>query len=162
MRRGLIGTWDYVCATMSVGLWCAGVEHRDSSPRLRWRSCGLVLMDWERWRTSVRFYAHSCEDVAEWAVLPARSRIGGTCVQDMGDTHMARYSGRFGGWASKPPCATDDMVLLSSGPKTRWWLFRRESVATCCVIAKVVSRWSNFVWSAWSSDRKPRSWIDSM
>jgi hypothetical protein len=28
---------------------------------------------------------HSCEDVVEWAVLPARSRTGGTHVQDVGD-----------------------------------------------------------------------------
>jgi hypothetical protein len=38
---------------MSVGLWCAGVEHRDSGRWQRWRSCGFVLMDRERWSTSV-------------------------------------------------------------------------------------------------------------
>jgi hypothetical protein len=32
---------------------------------------------------------HSHEDVAEWAVLPAQSRTGGTRVQDMGDARGA-------------------------------------------------------------------------
>jgi hypothetical protein len=30
---------------------------------------------------------HLHEDVAEWAVLPARSRTGGTCVQDVKDAY---------------------------------------------------------------------------
>jgi hypothetical protein len=32
----------------------------------------------------------------EWAMLPTRSRTGGTCVQDMGDEHVVRYSQWFG------------------------------------------------------------------
>jgi hypothetical protein len=51
---GLTRVWDYVCATMSVGLWCACLEHRDDGRKLRWRSCALVLMDRERWRASAR------------------------------------------------------------------------------------------------------------
>jgi hypothetical protein len=42
------------CATMSIGLWCAGVEHRDGGRRRRRRSCGFEPMDQERWSTSTR------------------------------------------------------------------------------------------------------------
>jgi hypothetical protein len=40
---------------------------------------------------------HSSEDVMERVVLPARSRTGGTRVQDVGDTHAVHYSWWFGG-----------------------------------------------------------------
>jgi hypothetical protein len=39
---------------MSVGLWCASVEHRDGGRRRRWSSCGFVPMDREWRRTSAR------------------------------------------------------------------------------------------------------------
>jgi hypothetical protein len=48
----LTRVWDYACATMLASLWCADVEHRDGGQRRRWRSCGFVSMDQERWRTS--------------------------------------------------------------------------------------------------------------
>jgi hypothetical protein len=61
-------------------------------------------------------------------------------------------------------------VLLSLGLKTRWLRFKREPMIVRGVTSKDVLRRSNFVWSVWSSDRKPRfwsilpiaKWIDSM
>ena len=50
---GLTRVWDYASATMSVSLWCASMEHIYGDRRLRWRSCGLMLMGRERLRASV-------------------------------------------------------------------------------------------------------------
>jgi hypothetical protein len=36
------------CATMSLGSWCAGVEHRYGGRQRRWRSCGFVPMNRRR------------------------------------------------------------------------------------------------------------------
>jgi hypothetical protein len=47
--------------------------------------------------------------------------------------------------------------LLSLGLKTRWRLFQREPVAARGIITKGASWQSNFVRSAWPSDKKLRS-----
>jgi hypothetical protein len=85
----------------------------------------------------------------EWAVLSAPSRTGGTRVQDVRactrcDTH--------GGLVIEPQNhpALRMEGFGEFGPK--------NSVAACGVIAKRASRQCNFVWSAWPSYRKPRSW----
>jgi hypothetical protein len=46
----------------------------------------------------------------------------------------------------------------SLGLKTRRRLLWREPVAARSITPKGASRRSNFVWSTWSSDQKPRSW----
>jgi hypothetical protein len=80
---------------------------------------------------------HSREDVAERTMLSARSRTGGTRVQDVGYTHARGAILTAVWWLSlkKPPCATDDGFLLSLGLKNlrRWFL--RELVVACGVTA---------------------------
>jgi hypothetical protein len=105
---------------MSVSLWCAGVEHRDGGWQLRWRSCGLVLMDRERWRASVGSWlmdqsgwwpaavadtwdTHSRKDVVEWTVLLAWLRIGETRVWSCRISTRCSAHRRFGGLGLNHP-----------------------------------------------------------
>jgi hypothetical protein len=60
----------------------------------------------------------SREDMVERAVLPARSRTGGTSVQDMEDAPAVRYSRRIGGLGLKTTKRYALWVLLSLGLKT--------------------------------------------
>jgi hypothetical protein len=116
---GLTRMWEYACATMSIDLWCGGVEHGDGGRRLSWRSCGLLLMDREGWRTNVRSWPMDrsgwVTSRGGWHLGHAVARVCGravcvvgaieywrdTCLGH-GDTHVVRYSQRFGGWSSKP------------------------------------------------------------
>jgi hypothetical protein len=59
---------------------------------------------------------HGHEDVVEWIMSSARSRTGGTHVQDVGDVHVVCYSWLFQ-WLSFK--TTQLLVLLSLGLKTR-------------------------------------------
>jgi hypothetical protein len=75
-------------------------------------------------------------------------------------------------WGMRTRCDThDDLVVepqnhpalwmavfVELDLKTRRRWFRREPVAARGGTTKGASKRSNFVWSAWSSDRKPRSW----
>jgi hypothetical protein len=162
---------------MSDGLWCAGVEHSDDGRRLRWRSCGLVLMDREQWTTSARFCLmdRSSRLITRGgchlghAVTWGCGRVNHVAgvVEDWGDTCPGR--GGLKVWASKPPNALR-MGDWRLDLKTRRWQFQWESVATRGIIAKGASRRSNFMWSAWPLDQKPRNlsispsveWIGSM
>jgi hypothetical protein len=108
---------------MSIGLWCAGVEHRDGGPRLRWRSCGLVLMDREQWRMSVgswlTYRSRGVTSRGGWQLVHiiARGHGGVDCVagmfKDWWDTRLyvgmrTRCDTHVGlvVYASKPPSTT--------------------------------------------------------
>jgi hypothetical protein len=121
---------------MSVGLWCAGVEHRDDDQRLRW-SCGLVLMDRERWRASVVSWLTDrnsrVTNRGSWHVghTLAWGRGGVDRVVDVvedswntrlvvDDTHAVRYSRGFDGMGLKTTQYYRWQVLLSLGLKTLW------------------------------------------
>jgi hypothetical protein len=111
---------SYMCATMSLGcLWCAGVEHRYSGRRWKWRSCRFMVMDREWWMTSAvtwpRDQCHRVTSRGGWhlghALTWGRGGAGlvASIVEDWGDTclgrggrtHTVRYSLWFGGWSSK-------------------------------------------------------------
>jgi hypothetical protein len=160
---------------MSVYLWCVGVEYRYGGRRPRWRSCRFVQMDQEWWRTSngtwLRDRSHWVTRRGGWHLGHTRAQghggVGrvadvvedcGTHVQDVGDMHMVRYSWHFGSWSSKTTLHCGWRVLLSLGLKTRRWRFERESLVARDITTKCASRQSNFVWSTWPSDWKPRSW----
>jgi hypothetical protein len=116
---------------MSLGLWCAGVEHRYSGRRWRWRSNGFMPMDSERRRTSAgtwlrnwrsRVTSHSGWHLGHahaWARGKA-DRVAGA-VEDWRDrgpgcegAHMWCYSRRFQRLSLK---TTNCWFLLSLGLK---------------------------------------------
>jgi hypothetical protein len=125
------------------------------------RALGL---DWgtrvARWLATVAdtWDTHRHEDVAEQALLPAWSRTTRTRVQDVGDVHVEQYSWQFGGWASRNHPTLRMEGLAEFGLKTWQWWFQQELEEARGVITRVVSRWSNFVWSAWPSNQYPKSW----
>ena len=79
---------------------------------------------------------HSREDVADWTVLPAWSRTGGTRVWSWRTRTRCGTHGRFGGLGLKTTQRYGWQVLLSLGLKTRRRRFRREPVAARDVIAE--------------------------
>jgi hypothetical protein len=102
------------CATMSVGLWCAGVEHRCGGRRRRWRSCGFVPIEWEWWRTSAgtwpRGQSHRVTSLGGWHLGHALTRgcggagCVGSAVEDCWDTcpgRGGRTCGALLGWSLK-------------------------------------------------------------
>jgi hypothetical protein len=109
---------------MSINLWCAGVEYRNGSRRMRWRSCGLVLMDRERWRASAGSWltdqSNQVTSLGGWHLGHAFARGRGGVdrvagmIEDWRDT-SDRGGRAWGGvlttglvvWASKPPNAMD-------------------------------------------------------
>jgi hypothetical protein len=149
-----------MCVQPCQSLWCVGMEHRDDGRRRRWRSCGLMPMDRERWRTSARTWLR---DRSRWVTcrggwhlehafawgrggvdrVTSTSRTSRTHVQDMRDMHTVCYSRQFGGWASKPP---NTGFSTRFDLKTWWWLFWRELEAARGVIMEGASRRSNSVW----------------
>jgi hypothetical protein len=95
----------------------------------------------------------------------ARGHGGAGCiagvVEDWWDTCLGRV-GRLSRcdttvWASKPP-SLQIVGFAEFGLKTRQCWSQWESVVARGITAKGASRWSNFMWSGWPSDRKHRSW----
>jgi hypothetical protein len=135
---------SYVCATMSIGLWCACVEHRDSGRRWRWRSCGFVLIDQERWRTSdgtwPKDQSWRVASHGDWHLGHAlawghrrEGRVDGA-VEDCRDTCPGHGGHAWGAiltvvwWLilKNPPSTMDIRFLTEFGLKTKWWRFRWE------------------------------------
>jgi hypothetical protein len=163
---------------MSVGLWCAGVEHRDDGQRRR--SCGFVPMDRERWRTSV----------GTW--LRDRSRQVTSC----GGWHLGHALARGHGGADRVAGAIEDWrdMYPWRGGRARTVILTVVSVVepqnhltlrttgfwpglvsklggggsgenrkvARGIIAKGASRQNNFVWNAWLLDKNLRSWFISL
>jgi hypothetical protein len=125
------------CTTMSVDLWCADMEHRDSGRRGRWNSCRFVSMGRERWRTStvtwLRDWTRWVTSRGGWHLAQTHTRTwqnGSCCWRSQGLAgHVSRTCG------ARTQCNTHDnlvvdcqkttpryrrWVLLSLGLKTRW------------------------------------------
>jgi hypothetical protein len=143
--------------------------------QMRWTWSGLVLMYRERWRKSAeswltdqssRVTSHSGWHLGHALVRGCGgvSRVAGTvenwwdtCPGHGGCAHCAILTAVW--WLSiKNTMRCGWRILLSLGLKTRWRRFWREPVEVRGITVKGVSRRSNFVWSVWPSDRKPRSW----
>jgi hypothetical protein len=121
--------WDLILAHIwfmpGFALKSGCDKHRDGDCWLRWRSCGLVLMDPQWWRASARSWLmdQSSRGDQPWWLTPGirtRARMwwsGPCCRRGRGLTgHVSGRGGRARGvmltvglvvWASKPPSATD-------------------------------------------------------
>ena len=161
------------CATISLSLWYVGVEHRDEQRRQKWRSCGFVPMDRERWKTNAgswtrdpRSRVTSCGD---WYLGHHRRKNvwSGSCCR-RGHRPLGRLFRTWGHIYDTLLMAVWWLSLKTrrygSGGFHRVWASKLDDTVpagiggTCGVIAKGASRRSNFVWSVWPSNAYFKSW----
>jgi hypothetical protein len=113
-----------VLCDMSLSLWCVGVEHKDGGRYRRWRSCGFMPMDRERWKTSARIWPidhrSRMTSCGGWHLrhTPTRRRMdrsycwrscrpAGHVSKTWGMRTRCATDDNFGGWVTKPHSAME-------------------------------------------------------